>query len=162
VFSQDTEDEVFASLYYDDGSSAQLSVNWSDESYRKMTTQVTIFGSKGRIRADRQELQVYLREDADIPDGYRAGWTTVNTTQLTQPVGFYLRGEEYSAQLEAFVGRIVDRQVDGLNDFTSAVVTDRALELLTIDAARGPSTTDDELAPVVEVAARRGWGRRRG
>jgi predicted dehydrogenase len=161
VFSQDTEDEVFASLYYDDGSSAQLSVNWSDESYRKMTTQVTILGSMGRVHADRQELQVYLRDDAAIPDGYRAGWTTVNTTQLTEPVGFYLRGEEYSAQLEAFAERIAARQVEGLNDFASAAVTDRALELLTIDAARGPTTRDDELAPVVEVAARRGWGRRR-
>ncbi len=160
VFSQNTEDEVFGTLYYDDGTSAQLSVNWSDESYRKMTTQVTLLGSQGRIHADRQELQVYLRDDAPIPAGYRAGWNVVNTTELTEPVGFYLRGEEYSAQLEAFIERVVGRRVEGLNDFTSAVVTDRVLELLTIDAARGPSTLDDELAPV-PVPARRGRGRGR-
>ena len=29
---------VYSTLHYPDGSSAQLSVNWSDESYRKMTT----------------------------------------------------------------------------------------------------------------------------
>jgi predicted dehydrogenase len=161
VFSQNTEDEVYGTLYYDEGASARVSVNWSDESYRKMTTQVTILGSQGRIHADRQELQVYLREGAPIPAGYRAGWNTVNTTELTDPVGFYLRGEEYSAQLEAFAARVAAREVAGLNDFDSAAVTDRVLELMTIDAARGPATRDDELAPVVPLAPRRGRGRRR-
>ena len=33
-----------------------------DESYRKMTTRITIWGTAGRIFADRQECQVYLRE----------------------------------------------------------------------------------------------------
>ena len=87
VFSQETEDEVFASLYYDDGASAQLSVNWSDESYRKMTTQVTILGTQGRIHADRQELQVYLRDDATIPDGYRAGWNVRQHDGAHRPCG---------------------------------------------------------------------------
>ena len=32
VFSQETDDEVFGTLFYADGASAQLSVNWTDES----------------------------------------------------------------------------------------------------------------------------------
>ena len=35
-----------------------------------------------------------------VPEGYGAGWNVRYTTELTEPVGFYLRGEEYSAQLE--------------------------------------------------------------
>ena len=49
VFSADTEDEVYSTLFYPRGVTAQLSVNWSDESYRKMTTKVTLWGTKGRI-----------------------------------------------------------------------------------------------------------------
>jgi hypothetical protein len=66
---------VFSTLYYPDGKSAQLSVNWSDESYRKMTTKVSVWGKNGRIAADRQEIQVYLRDASGAPEGYREGWT---------------------------------------------------------------------------------------
>ena len=77
--------------------------------------------------------------------------------ELTEAVWFYLRGEEYSAQLDHFVRRVQRRELDGLNSFTSAAVTDRALELLTIDAARGPVTTDEAVAaPPDGRRARRG------
>jgi len=160
VFSEDTEDEVFATLYYDSGMHAQLSVNWSDESFRKMTTRITAIGTAGRIEADRQEVRVYLRDTAPELEGYRTGWNVKYTTELTDPVWFYLRGEEYSAQLDAFVKRVQAREVDGLNSFESAAITDRALELLTIDAARGPVTTDDTVVAPPEPARRGRWGRR--
>ena len=35
------------------------------------------------------------------------------TTELTDEVWFYLRGEEYSAQLDAFVERIARGQIEG-------------------------------------------------
>jgi predicted dehydrogenase len=144
VFSENTEDEVFSTLYYPDKVSAQLSVSWSDESFRKMTTQVTITGTAGRIHADRQEVQVYLRDSApDIP-GYEKGWNVHYTTDLTENVWFYLRGEEYSAQLAHFARRIIDPGAEVINDFASAAVTDRVLELLTTDAGAGPATLDTD------------------
>ncbi len=159
VFSEDTEDEVFGTLFYDGGMHAQISVSWSDESFRKMTTRVTATGTLGRIEADRQEVRVYLREQAPELDGYERGWNVKYTTELTDPVWFYLRGEEYSAQLDHFVRRVAGEVSDGLNSFTSAAVTDRVLELLTIDAARGPSTTDASEEPPPPV--RRGRRGRR-
>lgn len=159
VFSEDTEDEVFGTLFYDSGMHAQISVNWSDESFRKMTTRITATGTAGRIEADRQEVRVYLREQAPQLEGYDRGWNVKYTTELTDPVWFYLRGEEYSAQLDHFVRRIEGRETDGLNSFASAAVTDRVLELLTIDAASGPSTTDTAQQPPQQV--RRGRRGRR-
>jgi len=147
VFSEDTEDEVFGTLFYPDGMHAQISVSWSDESFRKMTTRITAVGTAGRIEADRQEVRVYLRDEAPAQPGYDRGWNVKYTTELTEPVRFYLRGEEYSAQLDHFVARVTARETDGLNSFASAAVTDRVLELLTIDAARGPVTTDASAEP---------------
>lgn len=141
VFSAETEDEVYSTLHYPDGSSAQLSVDWSDESYRKMTTRVTLWGTEGRIFADRQECQVYLRDTATCPPGYEHGWNVRYTTELTDEVWFYLRGEEYSAQLDYFVHRVAKEQPDGLNDFASAAVTDRVLDTMTRDAASSRVTT---------------------
>lgn len=144
VFSAEIDDEVSSTLYFDGGQSCSVSVNWSDESVRKMTTRITLWGKSGRIYADRQEMHVYLRDDAAIPEGYRPGWNVRYTTDLTAPVSFYLRGEEYTAQLEHFVERVAKRQTAGVNDFASAVQTDRCIELMQVDAASGPSQLDTE------------------
>lgn len=139
VFSAEIDDEVAATLYYPDGATVQVSVNWADESVRKMTTRITLWGTAGRIYADRQEIQVYLRAGtAKIPDGYHAGWNVKHTTELTEPVSFYLRGEEYTAQLEHFVDRVQTGNLDGINTFDTAAETDRLISALMADAAAGP------------------------
>ena len=53
VFSEGTDDAVFSTLQWNEGPTAQLSVNWSDESHRKMTTRISMIGTNGRIFADR-------------------------------------------------------------------------------------------------------------
>jgi len=140
VFSREIDDEVFSTLYYPQGATAQISVNWSDESYRKMTTRITVWGTKGRIFVDRQECQVYLRDTATPPAGYERGWNVRYTTELTEPVWFYLRGEEYSAQISAFVQRVKERRTDGVNRFDSAGATDKIIAMLIADAEKGAST----------------------
>lgn len=148
IFSEHTDDEVFGSLYFADGMSAQISVNWSDESYRRMSTSITIWGTTGRIYADRQECRVYLRHMARTPSGYEKGWNVRYTTDLTSPVWFYVRGEEYSAQLDYFVRCIEDqRGADNLNSFSEALMTDKVIAMMVADAAKGPALSADESAP---------------
>lgn len=138
VFSAEIDDEVSSTLYYPEGKTVSVSVSWSDESVRKMTTRITLWGTGGRIFADRQEVQVYLREDTVIPEGYQPGWNVRYTTELTEPVDFYLRGEEYTAQLVHFIERVSTGTTDGINTFESAVVTDRLIERMIDDSRRGP------------------------
>jgi predicted dehydrogenase len=142
VFSEETEDEVFSTLYFPNGATGQVSVNWSDESCRKMTTKLTLWGTAGRIYADRQECIAYLRDTGETPAGYQPGWNVRYTTDLTEPVWYYLRGEEYSAQLDYFVQRVQAKELDGVNTFASAAVTDRVLERIIVDAAAGPRGSD--------------------
>lgn len=137
VFSEETEDEVYSTLYFPDGKSAQLAVNWSDGSYRKMSTKVTLWGTEGRIYADRQEVQAFFADNASPPSGYEHGWNVRYTTDLTEPVWFYLRGEEYSAQLDYFVRCIEARRIDNTNSFESAAVTDNVIAMLIADAEGG-------------------------
>lgn len=140
IFSREIDDEVSSTLYFPGGKSAQVSVNWSDESVRKMTTRITIWGTGGRIFADRQECQVYLRAGCADIAGYRAGWNVKYTTELTEPVRYYLRGEEYSLQIDHFVACVLACKLDAENDFASAVVTDHVIELMIADAAKGAAT----------------------
>jgi hypothetical protein len=49
---------------------------------------------------------------------------------LTDPVDFYLRGEEYSAQIDYFVRAIQKKVPNTINNFKSAWTTDRAISLI--------------------------------
>ncbi len=129
IFSRDVEDAVSAVCGYADGMTGVLETNWSDERFRKMSTTITVHGTKGELVADRQELKVYLRPGCRF-EAYEDGWTTRYITDLQKPVRFYLRGEEYSAQLDAFFEAIRSSDMAHENSFASAYETDRVLELI--------------------------------
>lgn len=154
VFSKDTDDEVYSTIIFPDGISAQLSVNWSDESYRKMSVKISVIGTQGRIYADRQECQVYQRKDAPEIDGYTRGWNVRYTTDLTNPVWFYLRGEEYSAQIDYFIRSVIAREPKNLNSFATAAQTDQVLAMI----ARNAQGITEDAAPATQ--AKRSFFRR--
>lgn len=147
TFSAETDDQVAATLRFPGGATAQLSVNWSDESERKMSTKITLWGTQGTIFADRQEIRVFLRDGATVPEGYRKGWNVKYTTELTEEVWFYLRGEEYSAQVDDFVSRITAARGSGVNSFETAAATDATLAMLVADANREWVSTVPAAAP---------------
>jgi scyllo-inositol 2-dehydrogenase (NADP+) len=129
-YSSEVEDAVYANLRFPDGVSGQVSVNWSDETMRKMSTRITIWGDGGKIVADRQELQVYVGATGRAPEGYNTGWTVRYITDLTPPIDYYLRGEEYTAQMEGFGEAAAAGEMACVNDFRSAAETDFTLELI--------------------------------
>jgi len=105
-----------------------------------MTTKVSVWGEAGKLYVDRTELQLFLTGKHALPDGYRDGWTVKHITDLTPPVSFYLRGEEYSAQLEAF-GRAIQKKEMQRNDFQSAAATDLTIEMIERWAAAAPTSS---------------------
>jgi predicted dehydrogenase len=125
-YSDTVEDSVYSLLETESSISGVLSVNWSDETYRKMSTSITIVGSKGKIISDASELKVYFKEDA-CPEGYTKGWNIKYVTDLTEDVDFYLRGEEYSAQVNYFIKAVQGKVPNMINTFESAWLTDRVI-----------------------------------
>jgi predicted dehydrogenase len=154
IFSRDTDDEVYSTLYFENDLSAQVSVNWSDESLRKMTTKISAWGTNGRLYADRQECQVYLRNLSPPPSPYKEGWNVRYTTELTEEVWFYVRGEEYSAQIDHFVQAIASGAKDTSSSFASAAQTDLVLAMIKTDAGRDPTLALDSPAPVRSAPSR--------
>lgn len=150
-FSSEVDDQVYATMKFDHGVTGQLSVDWSDHSVRKMTTRLTIWGDSGKLYIDRQELQFFAAGTAAIPDGYKRGWTVKYITDLTPPVSYYLRGEEYSAQLEAFAAAISAR-AGNRNDFTSAAQTDSTIAMIRDTAAGRTAASGPAPAPVAQPA----------
>ena len=129
IFSKQVDDAVYAMMSLRNGVSGILSVNWSDETHRKMTTSISINGTKGKIVSDANELKVYFK-DAVCPAGYSRGWNVKYVTDLTAPVDYYLRGEEYSAQMDHFIKAIQGKVPNEVNSFESAAQTDNAIALI--------------------------------
>ena len=127
VFSKEVEDAVYACLLLENGLSGILNVNWSDETYRKMSTQLTLLGTEGKIIADAQEMKIYVKKE-DKKLGLEKGWNMRYITDLTDPVDFYLRGEEYSAQVDYFARCIKTNDYNNRNSFASALNTDQVIE----------------------------------
>ena len=128
-YSKNVEDSVFSLLELSNKVSGVLSVNWSDETYRKMSTSLTILGSKGKIITDANELKVYFKS-SETPSGYTKGWNVKYITDLTEPVEFYLRGEEYSSQIDYFINAVEKKVPNSINNFESAWHTDKVISLI--------------------------------
>lgn len=123
------EDGVYALLETKNHISGVLNVNWSDETYRKMSTEITIIGSKGKIIVDTTELKIYLKDEINIPE-YSKGWNIKHINELANRVDFYLRGEEYSAQLDYFIKAVNGDVPNDKNNFESANQVDKVISLI--------------------------------
>ncbi|WP_407180062.1 Gfo/Idh/MocA family protein [Bradyrhizobium sp. STM 3562] len=134
VFSRDVDDEVYATLHFADGMTGMIAANWSDDSLRRMSTQVTLWGTNGRMVVDRQELKTYIRAAAGSAGVAKEGWEVRYTTDFHSDVWYYLRGEEYSAQLDYFLRCIVEGRRDNISSFASAVQTDCVVSAMLQDA----------------------------
>jgi predicted dehydrogenase len=133
IYSKEVEDAVYSVLTLESGLSGILSVNWSDETYRKMSTSLTILGKKGKIICDATEIKIYLKE-ADNKEGLDKGWTIKYITDFEIPVNFYLRGEEYSAQIDNFVDCVLKKKQSEINSFKQALITDKVIDLIIADS----------------------------
>lgn len=129
IFSKNVEDAVYAVLTLSSKIKGMLSVNWSDETYRKMSTSIQLNGTSGKIIADANELKIYFKS-SNVPTDYEKGWNVRYITDLTPPVNFYLRGEEYTAQLDYFIEQIENTIDNPMNSFRSAAHTDLAISLI--------------------------------
>jgi predicted dehydrogenase len=152
VFSKDVDDEIYSTFHFGDGFSGHLATNWSDESFRKMSVKLSIWGTNGRINVDRQEIQIYLRSvPEDCGENFTEGWNIRYTTDLTAPVWFYMRGEEYSAQIDHFV-QCIKGGTPTRSTFRSACDTALIVAAMREDAAKAGTAVEGEVGKEARVA----------
>ena len=144
IYSSDVEDLVSSTFVYNNGCTGTIMVNWSDESYRKPTNVVTIFGTKGKIVADKHGYKIFLKEGNQV-NGFHQGWNTRYITDFAKSVRFYVRGNEFTRQLDYFVDCIEQGRAENFSSFAEALKTDVVMENITKDAAR--SFTEEDVGP---------------
>ncbi|MBV5315338.1 MAG: Gfo/Idh/MocA family oxidoreductase [Prolixibacteraceae bacterium] len=132
VYSKNVEDTVFATMLYKSGISGTLNVNWSDESYRKPTNKIEIFGTEGKILADQHGIKIYMK-NANSEHNLKEGWNSIYITDVFKPVPFYVRGNEFTSELYHFIDCINDRKIKNRCSFGDATGTLEAIEAILND-----------------------------
>ena len=135
IYSSDVEDLVSSTFIYDNGCSGSIMVNWSDETFRKPTNIVKILGTKGKIVADKHAYKIYLKE-VNHNNGFHQGWNTRYITDFAKSVRFYVRGNEFTRQLDYFIDCIEQKRTENISSFAEALKTDIIMEKITKDAER--------------------------
>lgn len=126
-YSASVEDSVYCLLETENNITGVLNANWSDETIRKMSTSVTIIGTLGKMVVDATELMVYFKQTPSL-SLYTKGWNVKHINDLAEKVDFYLRGEEYSAQIDYFIKSVQGSVPNSKNNFESAMITDSVIQ----------------------------------
>jgi predicted dehydrogenase len=127
VFSREVDDVVSSTFLYRSGLSGRLLVDWTDSSYRKPSYRFEVVGENGRIIADQHAYKLFLKAD-DPVSGIKKGWTTRFLTDEAEGVRFYVRGNEFTNQLDYFVSRVSTRNPQNVCSFADAAQTDRIID----------------------------------
>ena len=139
VYSSEVEDVFLSTLRHQGGVVGVVHINWSDDSYRRPYNRLEVFGTRGRIVADRQEIRVYLREAA--PQwGYVQGWNIKYLPELEKSVRFSVRGSDYTEQLDDFISCIQSGRQTRCT-FADALRTDKVIEGIRTNAAADKEKT---------------------
>ncbi|MCY2954761.1 MAG: Gfo/Idh/MocA family oxidoreductase [Planctomycetota bacterium] len=133
IYSAEVEDAFMSTLRHAGGVTGMVHINWSDESYRRPYNRLEVFGTQGRIVADRQEVRVYLRE-ARPEAGVGQGWSVKYLPELEKGVRFSVRGSDYTEQIDHFIECLKTGQKPRCT-FADALRTDVVIERIRKDAA---------------------------
>jgi predicted dehydrogenase len=135
IHSANVEDALCSTFLYKSGLRGNLLVNWSDPSYRKPASQFEILGRKGKIFADQHMYKIFCR-DGTGGDGFTQGWNHRYITDFAEPVRFYVRGFEFTRQLDYFISCIQKNDTCGVCSFEDGLKTDIVIERIARDAAK--------------------------
>jgi predicted dehydrogenase len=135
IHSRQVEDALCATFRYETDLWGSLAVNWSDASCRKPSYRFEALGRSGKIIADLHSYRVFFRTPPAL-EGFTDGWNQRHITDFVDPIRFYLRGYEFTRQLDYFIDCIQGTASCGVSSFANALETDTVIASIRENAAR--------------------------
>lgn len=136
VFSTNVDDIVYVGLLHGNQIVGLNYINWSDCSIRKASNNIEITGKKGKIIANKQELSIFLIESNDAMN-LKKGWNKLYITDEQTDVNYYLRGEDFSRQIEHFSKVLNGAIQESVSSLFSASIIDKIIEDAFLLARKG-------------------------
>jgi len=108
VFCSSADDRIDFEFLHTGGVAGKLEINWCDSSMRKSTTEFLVKFELGEVRVDSSSLEFIVVDDRS---GSVGSYTELDRKLSVPNVNFYLRGEEFSLQLEYFLSKCIKPKV---------------------------------------------------
>jgi predicted dehydrogenase len=108
VHSKHADDRVSVAWVHDDRTRGRIVMDWCDPTKRKSVLEIDVDFEYAHVRVDNSGFEVSWRDNA--PPEVRE-WVSNTLPVRPANVRFYLRGEEFSLELEDFLGTCLDRNL---------------------------------------------------
>lgn len=106
IYSSQADDAIDFSWVHDSGCVGEVFLNWCDKSKRKSVIEFQVDFEHAQVIVDNSALKVTLKNSAHLtPEQIHQ----ISTPEVPPQVSFYLRGEEFSLQLETFLENCLNR-----------------------------------------------------
>lgn len=132
IHSDGVEDAISSTFVYGNGARGNLLANWSDPSYRKPSCRFEALGRRGTVVADFYTYKVFFHEDPQMA-GYTEGWNEGYLADLAEPVRFYVRGFQFTRQLDYFIDCILEQRACETCSFEDGLCTDIIMRRIRTD-----------------------------
>lgn len=108
VFSTNADDAVNISWKHKSKCHGEIFLNWCDSSKRKAELAITVEFDLGTVTASNTSVEVILNDGINLNPELKG---LLFAPMLPHPVSYYLRGEEFTLQMEVFIESISDRMI---------------------------------------------------
>lgn len=108
VFCSHADDRIDFGWSHRNGSAGKVEIDWCDNSKRKSVVELKVMFEHAEVRVDNSAVEIKWNHDCKIPEDKRL---QIDGPILPRNVGYYLRGEEFSLELEEFLGTCVGRRL---------------------------------------------------
>ncbi|MDH6525584.1 Gfo/Idh/MocA family protein [Polynucleobacter sphagniphilus] len=99
-YSSNADDSVDIDWEHQDSTLGSIKVDWSDSTKRKSVIEFKVMFDYADVRVDNSAIEIRWHDDAPLDLGAR---NSLSAPVQPRNVGFYLRGEEFSLELEDFL-----------------------------------------------------------
>lgn len=106
VYCTNADDCIEVEWIHQNKASGRLEIDWCDPSKRKSVIEFRVTFEYAEVRVDNSTLEIEWNIDAPVAIEERV---QINVLIKPKNVGFYLRGEEFSLEIEDFVSICLER-----------------------------------------------------
>jgi predicted dehydrogenase len=108
TYSTRADDRVTVEWIHDDDTPGTIEIDWCDPTKRKSVIEIYAKFELADVRVDNSAVEINRRDDAPLTS---EEWARIDAPVQPPNVGFYLRGEEFSLEVEDFLGACLGRDL---------------------------------------------------
>lgn len=104
IYSTRADDRISISWVHENSIQGQIQIDWCDSTKRKSVMEFQVNFEHARVRVDNSTVEIDWHDTSPLSPEIRA---QIDVPVKPQNVGYYLRGEEFSLELEEFLSACV-------------------------------------------------------